>query len=124
MSHNSRKSLVAKIKKLPSILAQSNVLPNLQKTLASFLALIVFATPSMPLMLTIGAVTMTVIPEKVLAYDGCMDPGYLEYDPGADNDPGGYCNTVVVAGCTDSNYLEYNPSANQDNGSCVTPKVT
>ena len=72
----------------------------------------------------IAAIVPAIIPNTVLAYDGCMDPGYLEYDPGADNDPGGYCNTVIVAGCTDSNYLEYNPSANQDNGSCVTPKVT
>ncbi len=79
------------------------------KLLSAFLSFVIFVAPLAPIFHT----------TSVYAYDGCMDPGYLEYDPGADNDPGGYCITPKVPGCTDPTAFNYNPSANFDNGSCV-----
>lgn len=80
------------------------------KLLSAFVSLVIFVAPLAPIFQT----------TSVYAYDGCMDPGYLEYDSGADNDPGGYCITPVVMGCTNPLYVEYNPAANTDDGSCVT----
>ena len=54
--------------------------------------------------------------------EGCTDPDYLEYTPGANLDDGS-CITLAVIGCTDPNFLEFNPEATIDNNLCLTPIV-
>ncbi len=49
--------------------------------------------------------------EECQAAEGCTDPMYLEYDPGAINDDGS-CETEIVYGCTDELALNYDSIAN------------
>ncbi len=42
---------------------------------------------------------------------GCIDPNYLEYDPGAGCDDGS-CENLIVFGCTDPIACSYNENAN------------
>jgi uncharacterized protein (TIGR02145 family) len=51
------------------------------------------------------------------AVEGCMDPGYFEYNPDA-NTYDGSCSTLIVQGCTDLAADNFNSSANSDDGSC------
>ena len=50
--------------------------------------------------------------------EGCMDPGFLEFDPFAVADNGA-CQTPRVLGCTYSQSSNFDPAANVDDGSCV-----
>lgn len=50
--------------------------------------------------------------------EGCMDPGFLEFDPFAVADNGA-CQTPLVEGCTYPESANFNPLANLDDGSCM-----
>ncbi|MDG2426287.1 MAG: hypothetical protein P8M07_06870, partial [Flavobacteriales bacterium] len=54
---------------------------------------------------------------------GCMDSGYLEFNPLA-TDPDGSCSTPIAEGCTCECASNYDASANVDDGSCDTTTTT
>lgn len=56
-------------------------------------------------------VTYLVQPCIPQVIQGCMDPGYTEYNPLATVDDGS-CATPVVLGCIDTNAFNYDPNAN------------
>jgi len=54
---------------------------------------------------------------------GCLDAGYMEFNPNATDDNGS-CDTPIVDGCTYDNAENYNSSANNDNGTCTFGSTT
>ncbi len=55
---------------------------------------------------------------------GCLNPGYLEYDPRLTCSDSNLCKTHVPCGCLNPKYLEYNSGFTcSDSNSCKTPIV-
>ena len=55
-------------------------------------------------------------PDIIPVVEGCMEEGYINYNPEANVDSGN-CEDFIF-GCIDPSYLEFNIYANQNNGTC------
>ena len=56
--------------------------------------------------------------EKVF---GCIDEGYLEFDPSANTNDESQCLNLKIPGCVNLFGTNYNAEANFDDGSCIFP---